>query len=469
MNDHRLQHRHRLQHLQRREFVRSLAGGLGSVALSAMFAESVDAATLSDGRGGAAIRSAMTHRPRAKHHIVLFMPGGPSQMDLFDPKPALAKYAGQRPEAANLRTERTTGGLLPSPFAFKKHGRAGIEVSELLPRLAELADDLCVVRSMYTFNPTHGPARSLMSSGNIAATRPSMGAWLDYGLGSENQNLPGFVVLGGGGSDGRSGFLPSKHQGLGLDSRQTEPEKMIAYLRNGQLSEDTQRQQLDLIQQLNQNHAAEFGEDAFLNGRIQAMETAFRMQSEATDAFDIRLEPQSIRDEYGDTPFANGCLLARRLVERGVRSVHVYYGPGQPWDDHNRINKGLRERCPDMDKASAALIQDLKRRGLLDETVVVWGGEFGRTPVSESSDGRDHNPYGFTMCMAGGGFQGGVCYGATDELGFRAVENRVSIHDLHATLLYVMGIDHEQLTYRYAGRDFRLTDVFGNVMHDLLI
>jgi hypothetical protein len=434
-----------------------------------MFAESVDAATLSDGRGGAAIRSAMTHRPRAKHHIVLFMPGGPSQMDLFDPKPALAKYAGQRPEAANLRTERTTGGLLPSPFAFKKHGRAGIEVSELLPRLAELADDLCVVRSMYTFNPTHGPARSLMSSGNIAATRPSMGAWLDYGLGSENQNLPGFVVLGGGGSDGRSGFLPSKHQGLGLDSRQTEPEKMIAYLRNGQLSEDTQRQQLDLIQQLNQNHAAEFGEDAFLNGRIQAMETAFRMQSEATDAFDIRLEPQSIRDEYGDTPFANGCLLARRLVERGVRSVHVYYGPGQPWDDHNRINKGLRERCPDMDKASAALIQDLKRRGLLDETVVVWGGEFGRTPVSESSDGRDHNPYGFTMCMAGGGFQGGVCYGATDELGFRAVENRVSIHDLHATLLYVMGIDHEQLTYRYAGRDFRLTDVFGNVMHDLLI
>jgi hypothetical protein len=465
--------------LHRREFVRSLTGGLGSVALSAMFADQVaadqdnadqvTAAASREPRGAAETGGAVTHRPRAKHHIVLFMPGGPSQMDLFDPKPALAKYAGQRPEAANLRTERTTGGLLPSPFAFKKHGRAGIEVSELLPNLAALADELCVVRSMYTFNPTHGPARSLMSSGNIAATRPSMGAWLDYGLGSENQNLPGFVVLGGGGSDGRSGFLPSKHQGLGLDSRQTAPERMIDYLRNEQLGEAAQRQQLNLIQQLNRNHAAEFGDDAFLNGRIEAMETAFRMQSEATDAFDIRLEPQSIRDEYGDTPFANGCLLARRLVERGVRSVHVYYGPGQPWDDHNRINQGLRDRCPDMDRASAALIRDLKRRGLLDETVVLWGGEFGRTPVSESNDGRDHNPYGFTMCMAGGGFKGGVCYGATDELGFRAVENRVSVHDLHATLLYVMGIDHEQLTYRYAGRDFRLTDVFGNVMHDLLV
>lgn len=413
--------------------------------------------------------SSRNNRPRAKHSIVLFMPGGPSQMDLFDPKPALAKYAGQRPSAANLRTERTTGGLLPSPFKFRKFGKSGIEVSELLPNLARLADDLCVVRSMYTFNPTHGPARSLMSSGNIAATRPSMGAWLDYGLGSENENLPGFVVLGGGGSDSRSGFLPSKHQAVQLDSRQTDPEKMIRYLRNENLTTGQQRHQLDLIQQLNQRHASDFGVDEFLDGRIQAMETAYRMQAEATDAFDIRHEPQSIRDEYGDSQFANGCLLARRLVERGVRSVHVYYGPGQPWDDHNRINRGLRERCPDMDRASAALIRDLKRRGLLDETAVLWGGEFGRTPVSESSDGRDHNPYGFTMFMAGGGFQGGVCYGATDEFGFRAIEQRVSIHDLHATLLHVMGIDHEQLTYRYAGRDFRLTDVFGNVIHELLV
>ncbi|MCA9166333.1 MAG: DUF1501 domain-containing protein [Planctomycetales bacterium] len=459
----------KVREMQRREFVRSLSGGLGSVALAALLAEQTNAATSSAPSDGHASSAALHHRLRAKHQIVLFMPGGPSQMDLFDPKPALQKYAGQRPAAANLRTERTTGGLLPSPFAFQKHGQAGTEVSELLPNLAKLSDELCIVRSLYTFNPTHGPARSLMSSGNIASTRPSLGAWLDYGLGSENDNLPGFVVLGGGGSDSRSGFLPSKHQGIGLDSRQTAPEKMIQYLRNDQLSSEQQRRQLDLIQQLNLEHTATFGDDAFLNGRIQAMETAFRMQSEATDAFDIRQESQAIRDEYGDSQFANGCLLARRLVERGVRSVHVYYGPGQPWDDHNRINQGLRERCPDMDQASAALIRDLKRRGLLDETVVLWGGEFGRTPVSESTDGRDHNPYGFTMFLAGGGFKGGLTYGATDEFGFRAVENRVSVHDLHATLLHVMGIDHERLTYRYAGRDFRLTDVFGNVVHDLLV
>jgi hypothetical protein len=452
----------------RRGFVRSLSAGLGSVALASMLRQPCAAA---DAIPATIASSNTIGRPRAKHNIVLFMPGGPSQMDLFDPKPALAKYAGQRPPEANLRTERTTGGLMPSPFAFKRHGRAGIEVSELLPNLAAMIDDICVVRSIYTFNPTHNPARSLMHSGNIAATRPTMGAWLDYGLGSENENLPGFVVLspgGGAGAGARSGFLPSKHQGIGFDCSQTEPDRMIRYLQNNELTATAQRRQLDLVQQLNREHLNSFGEDEFLEGRIQAMETAYRMQSEATDAFDIRKEPEAIRKEYGSTTFANGCLLARRLVERGVRSVHVYYGPGQPWDDHNRINANLRGRCPDMDKAAAALLGDLKRRGLLEETAVVWGGEFGRTPVSESSDGRDHNPYGFTMFMAGGGFKGGICYGATDELGFRAIENRVSVHDLHATLLHVMGIDHEKLTYRYAGRDFRLTDVFGRVVHDVL-
>jgi arylsulfatase A-like enzyme len=310
----------------------------------------------------------------------------------------------------------------------------------------------------------------LIHSGNIGATRPTLGAWLDFGLGNENDNLPGFVVLnpgGGAGGNARAGFLPSKHQGVGFDCAQTEPERMIQFLQNKQLSSEEQRRQLDLVQQLNRSHEESFGHDEFLEGRIQAMETAYRMQAEATDAFDIRKEPESIRKEYGDSPFANGCLLARRLVERGVRSVHVYYGPGQPWDDHNRINANLKSRCPDMDQATAALIRDLKRRGLLDETAVLWGGEFGRTPVSESSDGRDHNPYGFTMFLAGGGFKGGLCYGETDELGFRAVEKRMSVHDLHATLLHAMGIDHEKLTYRYAGRDFRLTDVFGEVNHDL--
>jgi hypothetical protein len=445
--------------------IRSLGAGLGSVALYGLLADEQARAATS--------QVPAPHLPaRAKHNIVLFMTGGPSQLDLFDPKPVLARHAGERPESVNLRTERVTGGLLPSPFAFKKHGQAGIEVSELLPNLATLADDLCVVRSMYTFNPTHTPARNLFHSGTIAANRPSMGSWISYGLGSENQNLPGFVVLNPGGNGGpglRSGFLPGCHQGVAFDDSVTDPERMIRHLRNVQLSPTAQRQQLDLIQDLNRDHQQQVGGDEFLEARIQAMETAFRMQTEASEAFDLRREPASVREQYGSSPFANGCLLARRLVERGVRTVHVYYGPGQPWDDHGRISQNLRSRCPDMDRASAALIRDLKRRGLLDETAVVWGGEFGRTPVSESGDGRDHNPYGFTMFMAGGGFEGGTCHGATDEFGFRAVDKRVSIHDLHATLLHVLGIDHERLTYRYAGRDFRLTDVYGEVIHDLLV
>jgi hypothetical protein len=456
----------------RRAFVQSLTAGLGSVALSSMLAPPSARAAIAPLPIPSSPHLPITPQvPRAKHNIVLFMQGGPAQMDMFDPKPALQKYAGQRPPSVDVRTERTTGGLLPSPFKFTKHGRSGIEVSELLPKLAGVVDDLCVVRSMYTFNPTHGPAKNLFYSGNIGATRPSMGSWISYGLGTENQNLPGFVVLSAGGGIGpnaRAGFLPAQHTGTGFDFTQTEPERMIRYLRNKELTPAQQRRQLDLVQQLNHDHERSFGQDEFLDGRIQAMEAAYRMQAEATDAFDVRKEPQSVRDEYGDTPFGHGCILARRLVERGVRSVHVYHGPGKDWDDHNQINKNLRARCPDMDRASAALIRDLKRRGLLDECAVVWGGEFGRTPVSESSDGRDHNPYGYTMFMAGGGFKGGLCHGATDEFGFKAVEGRVSIHDLHATLLYAMGIDHEKLTYRYAGRDFRLTDVYGQVVHELL-
>jgi hypothetical protein len=244
---------------------------------------------------------------------------------------------------------------------------------------------------------------------------------------------------------------------------------MIANLRNKWLDAKAQRRKLDAVQELNRQHNDSFGGDDFLEGRIKSMEAAYRMQFEALDVFDIRKENESIRTEYGSTPFANGCLLARRLVERGVRYVHIYYGAGQVWDDHKDIDKNLKERCPDMDQAAAALIRDLKRRGLLDETLIVWGGEFGRTPVSESGTGRDHNPYGFTMWMAGGGVKGGLAYGATDDFGFKAVENRVSIHDLHATILNQLGIDHTALTYRYAGRDFRLTDVFGEVVKDILV
>ncbi|MCU1262353.1 MAG: hypothetical protein JWO80_5238 [Bryobacterales bacterium] len=450
------------EQFSRRDWIRSLSGGLGSIGLAGM---------LADEQLRAAPRFP-NFQPKAKHNIFLFQVGGPSQLDMFDPKPMLLKHAGERPNTVNLRTERTTGGLLPSPFTFKKYGQSGIEVSELLPNLAASIDDICVIRSMYTFNPTHTPARSLFHTGNIAATRPSMGAWISYGLGTENQNLPGFVVLTpgqGSGSLARAGFLPAKHQGTFFDDSVSEPDKMIRYLQNKQLEKQPQRRQLDLIQALNREHENTFGEDEFLEGRIQAMETAYRMQFEAMDVFDLGKESPEMREEYGKTPFANGCLLARRLVERGVRTVHIYYGPGQPWDDHSHIDKNLRQRCPDMDKASAALIRDLKQRGLLDETLVVWGGEFGRTPVSESGDGRDHNPYGFTMWLAGGGVKGGMVYGATDEFGFQAVENRVSIHDLHATALHTMGIDHEQLTYRYAGRDFRLTDVYGEVVKDILV
>jgi hypothetical protein len=408
---------------------------------------------------------------KAKHVIFLFMTGGPSHLDMFDPKPALTKYQGQRPDAVNLRTERTTGGLMPSPFRFQRYGKNGVDVSELLPHLAATIDDVCVIKSMYTFNPTHGPARNLIHSGTILATRPSLGAWVTYGLGTENDNLPGFVVLAprpAGGELWHSGFLPAEYQGVAFDDSQSEPEKMIKYLRNKELDPETQRRQLDAVQALNRKFSSSFGEDSFLEGRIKAMEAGYRVQFEAMDVFDVRKEPESIREEYGSTPFANGCLMARRLVEKGVRYVHVFYGEGQVWDDHKQINANLRERCPDMDQAAAALIRDLKRRGMLEDTLIVWGGEFGRTPVSESGDGRDHDPYGYTMWIAGSGVKGGLGYGATDEFGFKAVENRVSIHDLHATILYLLGMDHEQLTYRYAGRDFRLTDVFGQVIKDIL-
>jgi hypothetical protein len=449
----------------RRSWIQSLCGGLGSIGLAGLLAsEEGQAATLGHYTG--------PHIPaKAKHVVFLFMTGGPSQLDMFDPKPALAKYEGQRPDAVNLRTERETGGLMPSPFSFKRQGKSGVEVSELLPHLSTVIDNLCVIKSMYTFNPTHGPSRNLIHSGSILSTRPSVGAWVSYGLGSENDNLPGFVVLApnpDGGSLWRSGFLPAEHQGTAFDVSEAEPEKMIQYLRNEQLNPRAQRRQLDTLQALNRKHFAAFGQDAFLDARIKAMEAAYRVQFEALDTFDVRRESESIRTEYGVTPFANSCLLARRLVERGVRYIHIYYGVGQVWDDHKEINKNLRERCPDMDQASAALVRDLKRRGLLDETLIVWGGEFGRTPVSESGSGRDHDPYGYTMWMAGGGVKGGLAFGATDDFGFKAVENRVSIHDLHATILYLLGMDHERLTYRYAGRDFRLTDLYGQVVREIL-
>jgi len=437
-----------------------LGGGLGAVGLAGLLAEQAAAAG--------------THfAPRAKRVIQLFMNGGPFQGDLFDPKPALKKFAGERPAEVDLRTERKTAGLLPSPFKYSRHGESGLEISELLPQLARHADELCVLRSLHTDNPNHGPALLLMNNGTILPTRPSMGAWMSYGLGTENKNLPGYVVL----CPGKpvrfsilwtSGFLPSEHQGTYINHSNLDPQKMIPYLRNSVLSPEAQRRQVELMRQMNQEHLAERGTDAGLEARIKSMETAFRMQFEASEAFDLEREPETVRREYGDGHFAHGCLLARRLCERGVRMTQVYYGNGQPWDTHNKHDETVRKLCRDIDRPIAALLSDLKRRGMLDETLVIWGGEFGRTPTSENGNGRDHNHYGFTMWLAGGGVRGGMTYGETDEFGFRAVEDRVHIHDLHATLLHLLGFDHERLTYRYAGRDFRLTDVSGRVIRDVL-
>jgi len=412
--------------------------------------------------------------PRAKRVIHLFMNGGPFGPDFLDPKPALKKFEGQRPAGTDLRTERPTGGLLDAPFKYTRHGQSGLEVSELLPHTAKFADDLCVLRSVHTNNPNHGPALLLMNNGTMTPKVPSMGAWMSYGLGTENANLPAYIVL----CPGRpvrfsilwnSAFLPSQHQGVYINHSKIAPKEMIPWLRNAKLDPAAQRRQLDLMQALNREHLAQQGTpDPALEGRIAAMETAYRMQFAATDAFDIAKEPERVREAYGKGHFANGCLLARRLSERGVRFIQVYYGNGQPWDTHRNHNKTTPNLAKNIDQPMAALLGDLKERGLLDDTLIVWGGEFGRTPVSENGNGRDHNPHGFMMWLAGGGVKGGMTYGESDDFGFKAMQNRMHIHDLHATLLHLLGIDHERLTYRHAGRDFRLTDVHGHVAKEIL-
>lgn len=446
--------------ITRRQMIARLGGGLGLVGSLPLLGHQQAAATTQ-------------LRPRAKRVIHLFMNGGPFQADFFDPKPLLAKYEGQRPQEVELRTERATAGLLASPFAFSQHGTSGLPISELLPNLAKSADELCVLRSLYTDNPNHGPALYQMNNGTITPRRPSMGSWFLYGLGSENENLPGYVVL----CPGRpvrfselwtSAFLPAQFQGTYINHSDLSPEAMIPFLKNASLTTDAQRTQLDLMQALNREHLQARGADSQLEARIQSLETAFRMQTEAAEAFDISRESAATRAEYGQGKFADACLLARRLAERGVRFTQIYYGDGQPWDTHSKHHEQVRKLARDIDQPIAALLCDLKRTGLLDDTLVIWGGEFGRTPTSESGDGRDHNHYGFSMWMAGGGVRGGTTYGETDDFGFRAAHNKVHIHDLHATILHLLGIDHEKLTYRYSGRDFRLTDVYGRVLHDII-
>jgi hypothetical protein len=356
-------------------------------------------------------------------------------------------------------------------------------MSELFPQLARCADDLCVLRGMYTDVPNHEPGLLLMHSGNQQPIRPSLGAWASYGLGSENENLPTFVVL----CPGRpvvgpqlwsSGFLPGEHQGMAVDTNDLRVDRLVAHLRHPTLTRTQQRRQLDYLQTLNAWHARNRGDDAGLVAQIRALEMAFRMQRRASDAFDVEREPAHVRATYGDSPFGKSCLLARRLAERGVRFVQVYYvkrGQKQPWDTHQDNDNRHRQLCADSDRATAALLTDLKQRGMLDDTLVVWGGEFGRTPYAQVDKnrkdrpaGRDHHHTGFSMLLAGGGVRGGTVHGATDELGMHAVQGRVHVHDLHATILHLLGIDHTRLTYRYSGRDFRLTDVHGRVVRDIL-
>jgi len=418
---------------------------------------------------------------KAKRVIHIFMNGGPSQVDTFDPKPALHEYAG-RTLPIHLKTERPTGAAFPSPFEFKKYGQSGAEVSEIFPKVAEHVDDLCIVRSMHTDVPNHGPSLMMMNTGTTQQSRPSFGSWLTYGLGSENRNLPGFVVLCPGGypvwgaKNWRSAFLPGAFQGTHVDTRHSQPEKLIADSRSRFANQEQQRRQLDLLAELNQVHQQEREGDALLEARVQSFELAYRMQMEAADVFDVGQESQATREMYGETPHGRQMLIGRRLLERGVRFVQVWHGAGQPWDSHSEIEKNHRKLAGECDQPIAALLTDLKQRGMLDDTLVIWGGEFGRTPAVElttfganaGKNGRDHNSYGFSMWFAGGGMKRGYVHGATDEFGYRSVENKVHVHDLHATLLHLLGFDHEKFTYRYAGRDFRLTDVHGQVVRDLL-
>jgi hypothetical protein len=355
-------------------------------------------------------------------------------------------------------------------------------MSELFPHLARRADDVCVVRSMHTDEPNHEPGLLIMNSGHRQPTRPSLGSWASYGLGSENANLPAFVVLCPGqpvvGPQlWSSAFLPGRHQGTRVNTSSLEVEKLVANIRHPRLSRDEQRTQLDLLQRLNRSHSENRGNPDSLEAHIRAMETAFGMQKEAAEVFDISREPRHVLEMYGETPFGRSCLLARRLAERDVRFVQVYYvgkSNKQPWDTHSDNDGGHRRLCADSDRATAALLTDLKQRGMLDDTLVVWGGEFGRTPYAQinkndkSKPGRDHHSTGFTMLLAGGGVRGGLMHGATDEFGMDAVDGRVHVHDLHATILHLLGIDHERLTYRYSGRDFRLTDVHGRVVSEVL-
>ena len=487
-----------------------MGNGFGMMAFAGM---------LNDSIARAADTAGLHHPQRVKRVIFLFMNGGCSAIDSFDPKPELTKYDGKPMPGGEIKTERRTGELMKSPFTFKKYGQCGMDLSELWPNLGGVADDICWIRSVYTEIPNHEPACLMMNTGANQAGRPSMGSWLTYGLGSANKSLPGYVVLCPtvpttvGSPLWSNGFLPAIHQGTYISSRiQTrtnpdgspaeeeppaeekmekdkdgkekakpvkvetafDPKKLVSYVNNPKFELVEQQREIDLLQKLEAIQRRSGGEDPQVEAVLKSMEIAYRMQTEAPEVFDVRKESQATLDLYGEGTTARGCLQAVRLVEKGVRMVQVYYASGDPWDAHGDI-LAHKVNARNSDKPFAAVIKDLKQRGMWKDTLVVCGSEFGRTPVREVGGGggavkrgRDHNPFGFTMWLAGGAVKGGTIYGATDDFGFKAVDKPVHVHDIHATILYLLGIDHTKLTYRYSGRDFRLTDVHGNVLHDLI-
>ena len=466
------------QGLSRRRMLQTSAVGFGWLAASALLAQT--------GATAAAVDPMAPKRshfaPRAKRVIFLLMKGGPSQVDTFDPKPLLDRddgkpYPGQKPRVQFAPTST----LLKSPWSFKNYGESGLPVSELFPHVALCVDDLCILRSLHGTNPAHGGALLKLHTGSDHFIRPSMGSWITYGLGTENQNLPGFITIcptfaHGGVNNWGAAFLPAAYQGTPLgNATVAASQATVQHIRNSRLTSAQQRAQLDLIGQMNQEHLSATGPNSALEGRLNSFELAFRMQMAMPEAQDISSESDATRKLYGlDHPvtenFGRQCLLARRFAERGVRFIQVTHSDGDvQWDQHGNLRKGHAKNAAEVDQPIAGLLRDLKSRGLLKDTLVVWGGEFGRTPAAQGGrDGRDHNPEGFTMWLAGAGVKAGTAYGATDDYGWFATENKIHLHDFHATLLALLGLDHEKLTYRYAGRDFRLTDVGGHVVTDIL-
>lgn len=471
--------------MTRRQLLQTSGTGFGMIGLANLFAAESPSLT----------PKTPHHKPKAKQVIFLFLNGGPSQVDTFDPKPALAKYHGQPIPGDYPKAKQERGTLMQSPFKFQRYGKSGLEISELFSKTAQHADEICAIRSMHTDLPAHPQAILQMNSGRIIPGFPSWGSWLTYGLGSENKNLPGFISLCAGVPDvgaqlWSSAFLPSVYQGTYVPNDESDPEKMIQHLRNRGGTTEEQSKRVELWEKLNRMQLAQAGPDAQLEGRIQSMEVAYRMQSEAMDAFDVAKEPLAVRERYGiegkrdtsemkiksatrDGDFGRGCLVARRLIERGVRAVQVYFGNDKPWDSHHDIlvHRRLAQQA---DQPIAALLSDLKASGLLKETLVIIGGEFGRRPWTEVAgrinvqNGRNHNNEGFTTLLVGGGVKGGTAYGATDDFGYQSVDKKVHVHDLHATVLHLMGLEHTRLTYPYSGRQFRLTDVAGNVIQDII-